>query len=189
MIKAIIFDCFGVLLEDALHGIVDQLNDSSKKVEILKIVRSSSKGSLSPDESRKKIADLLGITVAEFSRLMNEGEVKNTKLFDYILGLRKKYKTGILSNIRPGGLESRFSESELKKHFDVVIGSGDIGYIKPETKAYEITADSLGVKLNECVVVDDKQPYCDAARALGMEAVLYRTFSQMKSDLENILDK
>lgn len=189
MFKAVIFDCFGVLVRDALRALVNELDDKQKALKIHDAVLAGSRGLIDAESTRKILEETLGLSREELSRKMSEGEVKNKELLDYILDIRKKYKTAILSNVRPGGLDDRFTASELKKHFDVVVGSGDIGYAKPDTEAYTITADKLGVRLEECIAVDDKEPFCEAARALGMKAVLYKSFKQMKKDVEKILAK
>ena len=41
---------------------------------------------------------------------------------------------------------------------------------KPELEAYEYVADKLGVRLDECVFTDDRELFCEAARACGMQA-------------------
>jgi HAD superfamily hydrolase (TIGR01509 family) len=84
-------------------------------------------------------------------------------------------------------LGRRFQLSELADLFDVVVASGDIGYAKPEAAAYEITADRLGVRLDECVFVDDREPYCEAARGVGMQAIVYRDFAQFQAELQAML--
>src|SRR6185369_3482431 len=99
---------------------------------------------------------------------------KDLELLEYIAELRTQYKIGMLSNIGRGGLERRFAPGELDRYFDVVVVSGDIGYAKPEAEAYEITADRLGVRLDECVFTDDREGYCEAARGVGMQAISYQ---------------
>jgi putative hydrolase of the HAD superfamily len=95
----------------------------------------------------------------------------------------------MLSNINVPGLMRRFSEAEREEYFDVIVVSAEIGFAKPEAQAYEITADRLGVRLDECVFIDDREDFCEAARGVGMQAVFYQSFDQAKADLERILAK
>src|SRR5581483_8973559 len=101
--------------------------------------------------------------------------------------LRPKYKTAILSNVNKGGLERRISRETLDKYFDVIVVSGDVGYIKPEPEIYEFTSDKLGAKAEECVFIDDREGYVEAAKTVGMRAIYYQDFAQMKAELERIL--
>lgn len=189
MIKAIIFDCFGVLISDGFSNIVNEfgLKQPKRAARIDRKMDAANKGLVKPEDHRSSIANLLGLSVDEFVGRMRKGETKNYVLLDYIKVLHQSYKIGLLSNVIRGGLADRFSDEELKEHFDAVVASGDIGFAKPEAQAYEIIVDKLGLKLNECVMVDDVEAYCQGAVGVGMKAVRYLTFDQMKSELEAIL--
>ena len=185
MIKAIVFDCFGVLVTDALEAIVGELRatDPDTAAQIISTVAAANKGIISTEVSRTNISALLGLTKDEYVSKIRSGEVKNRELLDYILQLRAQYKVALLSNISSQGLEVRFNSVDQAKYFDTAVASSVIGYAKPEAKAYEITADRLGVRPSECVLVDDREEYCDGARRIGMPAILYMSVPQMKRDL------
>lgn len=188
MIKAIIFDCFGVLVNDALESTVNELKikHPDKAKRITNLVTDASKGLIDPDASRTAVADILGITIAEYANRMKNAEIKNQPLLNYIKELQPRFKLGLLSNIISGGLEVRFTSDELSM-FDALVVSGEIGYAKPQAQAYEITAERLGVRLNECVMIDDREDYCQGATGVGMQAIQYQSLEQMKSDLEKLL--
>jgi len=187
MIKAIIFDCFGVLLTDSLEDIVHELKvtNPDKAEKIIKLVSLTGKGLADAQGSRVTVADMLGLTIDEYTYKIRTGEVKNLPLLKYIKEFKIDYKIGLLSNIISGGLEVRFTNDELSV-FDTIVASGDIGFAKPEAQAYEITADRLGVRLEECIMVDDREDYCQGATGVGMQAVQYVSFEQMKSDLKKL---
>jgi HAD superfamily hydrolase (TIGR01509 family) len=191
MIKAIIFDCFGVLVTDALEEIVQEVRQRNPAGadEIVALVRASNKGIMAPTESSKQIAALLGTEVTEYRQKIKDGEVKNTALLEYVVSLRRSYKTAMLSNIGKGSLAKRFSEEDLERYFDVVVASGDVGYAKPEARAYEIVAERLGVRLDECVFTDDREIFCEAARGVGMQAIVYRDFETFKTELTGVLNQ
>ncbi|MGH7237366.1 MAG: HAD family hydrolase, partial [Candidatus Saccharimonadales bacterium] len=162
MIKAIIFDCFGVVATDALRLACDELarSDAARADEIRRLTADCHRGLIGPDETHQKIAGLLGLDLASYQLKIAGGEVKHQSLLDWIAGLKKTYKTGLLSNVSQGGLSNYFSAGELARYFDAAVASGDIGYAKPEAQAYEIMADRLGVLLSECVFTDDREEYC-----------------------------
>jgi putative hydrolase of the HAD superfamily len=191
MIRAVIFDCFGVIISDALSVIVDELGSRNPAGadEVRSLVRASNKGIIDPNESNKRIADILGVELEEYRQQVRDGEVKDMRVLNLIKDLRTKYKTAMLSNINVPGLMRRFSEAEREEYFDVIVVSAEIGFAKPEAQAYEITADRLGVRLDECVFIDDREDFCEAARGVGMQAVFYQSFDQAKADLERILAK
>lgn len=189
MIKAIIFDCFGVIIPDTLQVLCDELRrkDPAAADQVRGIVQAANRGILDPQVARPQIAELLGFSLEDYTKKILAGAIKDERLLAYITQLRESYKTAILSNIGRDGLNRRFETGELDKYFDQVVASGDIGYAKPEAVAYEITADRLGVRCDECLFVDDREVFCEAARAVGMQAIHYQSFDQFKTELETIL--
>lgn len=184
MIKAIVFDCFGVLITDALSAMVDTLKttDPEKAQQIISLTVAANRGILDPAQSRPAIAELLGLTYEEYRQKLRDEEVKNTELLAYIEELKKHYKIGLLSNVSRGGLEVRFSSEELAV-FDAITASGDTGFAKPSAEAYEIAADRLDVRTTECIMIDDREDYCDGAVAVGMEAIQYNSLPELKKEL------
>ena len=191
MIKAVLFDCFGVLLTDALQIVRDKHAESDPvgAADIQAIVASANLGIISRAESNKRVANILGISVEEFRSQIDIGEVRNTALFSHILNLRKNYKTAMLSNISRESLDRRFASDELTSYFDAVITSGEAGYVKPSPEIYEIAAERLSLRCDECIFVDDRERFVDGARAVGMQAFVYVDFEQFQSDLQNILQR
>lgn len=64
--------------------------------------------------------------------------------------------------------------------FEAIIDSGFEGTRKPESRIYEITYERIAalpglseIKREECVLVDDIELNCDAAREFGFKAVRY----------------
>ncbi|MBA2278869.1 HAD family phosphatase [Candidatus Saccharibacteria bacterium] len=189
MIKAIIFDCFDVVLSDGFEAAYAKFGgDSTKDREFLhQLIQDVSSGKI--DGSSSIIALRLGITEAEWREANFAGYVINTPLLDYALELKKTYKLAMLSNVGKGGLKRFFDPGFLERYFDPVVESAAIGYAKPEARAYEIVAGMLGVRLDECVFIDDRQEYVDGATAVGMQAVLYKSVSQLRDDINNILEE
>lgn len=190
MIKAIIFDCFGVIITDALQAIRQQLAQTNPDgAEVIKdIVAANNRGLIEPGEANERIATILGVSVTDFRGRVAAGEVRNEQLLDYILSLRGSYKTAMLSNIAGSSLVRRFPDGELMRYFDVVIASGDIGYAKPEPEAYETAAERLGLRCDECVFIDDRELFCEGATAVGMHSIVYTDFAQFQHDLVGMLE-
>ena len=189
MIKAIIFDCFGVLLTDAMQLLRTEVQSDNPAVarEITEIISANNHGFIEPAESNERIAQLLGISVEALRTRVAGNEVRDEKLLAYIQKLRPTYKTALLSNIAGSSLGRRFPHGELDTYFDEIVASGDIGYAKPEPEAYEITAERLGVRLDECVFTDDREVFCAGATSVGMHAILYTDFVQFRDELEALL--
>jgi HAD superfamily hydrolase (TIGR01549 family) len=186
VIKAVIFDCFGVVISDALSVMCTELQPTNPDgvVEVWGLINKANRGILTSEESSTRIAELFGMTLVEYRTKIAEGETKNQQLLNYISDLHELYKTAMLSNIPVGGIARRFDEGELEQYFDVVVVSGETGYAKPSPEAYDVTAERLGVRPSECVFVDDREQYVLGARAVGMHPILYKDFAQFRMELE-----
>ncbi len=192
MIKAIIFDCFGVLLGNAykIHLAEVEQVDPEKAKEIRAINHASDMGILTRQETAEYVSELFGIEVEEFLGEQDKLEVPNRELLDYIATLKPHYKIGMLSNISSRDrLNIRFAEGELETTFDTIVASGDEGYVKPQSEIYEIAATRLGVQPNECVMIDDIAEFCEGARATGMQAIQFVSNTQAVTDLQSLIDR
>jgi HAD superfamily hydrolase (TIGR01509 family) len=189
MIKAIIFDCFGVVITDALQALTDELGTKNPHAvgRVKQIIRTMNKGVGSVETARQNLAKQFGITKEQLRIKVTEGETKDNAVLDYVKELRRNYKTAMLSNIPGDSLRRRFEPGELESHFDAIVASGDIGYAKPERQAYQHAASQLGVEPKECVFIDDREGYVDAARELGMQGIVYKNLKQTRGELEQIL--
>ncbi|MCA9325252.1 HAD-IA family hydrolase [Candidatus Saccharibacteria bacterium] len=187
--EAIIFDLFGVVLNDSLGQMLDELARTDPKgvVEVWDLIHQVSRGMIDREDSNRQVAAIFGMTVDEYRQRVAAGEVRNTQLLELISQLRGTYKTAILSNISKGGLSRRFSSQELDKYFDVVVGSADVGMAKPDLEVYRLTATRLGVEPARCIFTDDKSDFCEAAIETGMRAIHYTDFASFKTQLERLL--
>ena len=63
-IRAIIFDCFGVIITDGLEAVVQQLEktDSQARGFISDIIKQNNVGLITPADSSRRIAEYLGVT-------------------------------------------------------------------------------------------------------------------------------
>ena len=189
MIRAVIFDCFGVVIADGLEAVIlrREKTDPTIKEFVSETIQRTNRGLLHPDESRQIIGKRLGITADDWRSEISAEEIRNPDVINLIHKLKKKYKTAMLSNIGKDSLRHRFSADELEELFDVVVASAEVGMAKPDPEIYELTAGKLSVEVSECVFIDDRQPYVDGAKAVGMQAILYQDFPQFKRDLDKIL--
>jgi HAD superfamily hydrolase (TIGR01509 family) len=71
----------------------------------------------------------------------------------------------------------------------VVFCSGDEGIAKPDTKAFELTLERLGVEPDEAVFVDDTREHVEAARKLGLQGILFTTAEELEEELDLLLRK
>lgn len=188
MIRAIIFDCFGVLTTDGwlpfkrrhLGHDPDQLQQATD------LNKQTDSGLLDYRTYLERIAAMARVTVHAVQSALEEN-VANDQLLQYIASeLKPHYKIGMLSNAANDWREQLFGK-ERAPLFDAVALSYETGHTKPSEQAYLTIADRLGLSPEECVFVDDQERYCTGARDVGMQAVYYQHFDQFKTDIESIL--
>lgn len=192
MIKAIIFDCFNVLVADATHQALAQLHEIApeKRGEFSAVTHAVDKGIITDIEAATEQSRLMGMSLDAFIALRNAGEVRNEELITYIEGLKGTYKLGMVSNINSRErLESRFLPGQLDQLFDTVVPSGEVGYIKPQPEIFQIAAHNLGVNPSECIFIDDISDFCEGARAVGMHAIQFTSNTQAIRDIAAIIDR
>jgi epoxide hydrolase-like predicted phosphatase len=189
MIKAIVFDCFGVLVGKGFEQTY-RLAGGDPNVDrefIDDILGQANLGFISNNEFGNIMAKKVGITPEAWEEVLREAEQLDTELLEYIVNLRASYKTAILSNANTQVLDSRIGQAWLKKAFDDVIVSAEVGLVKPDPRVYQLVADRLGVDINECVYIDDRHSFVVTANELGMKSLVYSSFLQFKEDISRIL--
>lgn len=187
MIKALIFDCFGVIRIDptflayrALGG-----DDEADHDFIVGTMLASDRGQI--PSATPVFAERLGITEAKWETANRQASPFDEDVLDYIASIRKFYKTAMLTNIGEGDLAKWFKPHVLESYFEVAVASGDVGYAKPEAQAYHITAERLGVRADECVMIDDREVNVRGAQNAGMHGIVYVSLDQLKDDLIGVL--
>ncbi|TDC96173.1 HAD family hydrolase [Nonomuraea deserti] len=80
-------------------------------------------------------------------------------------------------------LEQHLDLLGLTGFADDVVSSARVGVAKPDRRIYEIAAERAGAEPGRCLFVDDRLQNVEAARALGMTAVHYRTYQDLAAVL------
>ena len=125
--------------------------------------------------------------IFDFFGVVEQQMLPNRPLLDYIkTELKPKYKIGIISNAIGDVLYEILLENDVSLFDDIVI-SHRVGVAKPESAIYYFALKNLGVRADEAVFIDDIEDFCEAARAVGIQAICYQDFQQMKTELEKIL--
>jgi FMN phosphatase YigB (HAD superfamily) len=189
MIRAVVFDCFGVLTTDAWLPFKEKYfgHDKSLFDQATDLNKRSDGGFLSYDDFIHEIAVLANVADDVVLRAV-QANVSNQPLFAWAVELKKTYKIGLLSNASDNWLESLFSPTELAI-FDATALSFETGFIKPHAGAYEIIAGRLGVAVEDCVFIDDQERFCTGAQEAGMPAIWYRSVEQCKADFAALLNE
>lgn len=188
MIKAIIFDCFGVLVKSGhnllrqdfpeLHSLVDELQDKSDL------------GVLSRHEFNQIVAEKTGLTSDQVDDRYWGTNKYDFSAIDMADSLKKSglFKVGLLSNISRDWMHEILEYFDDRKIFDEMLLSGDVNIVKPDQRIFKLMADKLGFKPDECVMVDDLASNINGARLAGMHGVVFYSTDQARDDLNKLLE-
>ncbi|MGN9841728.1 HAD family hydrolase [Nonomuraea sp. H19] len=80
-------------------------------------------------------------------------------------------------------VEEHLGRLGLTYFADDLVSSARVGVAKPDRRIYEIAAERAGVAPERCLFVDDRLPNVEAARALGMTGIHYRTIADLAAVL------
>jgi putative hydrolase of the HAD superfamily len=188
MIKAIIFDCFGVLTTESFDAFRNEYfaDRLDKRKEASQTMDQLNAGQIGYNIFLQRLASISGLSEDKIERYLSRNTA-NKPLFDYIRQqLKPKYKIGVLSNAGSNWLNELFAKEDVELFDDAVL-SYEHRIVKPHPEIFDLAAQRLGIKVEECVFVDDNKSHCHGAVKAGMHAVWYQNFEQMKKNLEEIL--
>lgn len=184
MIKAILFDLDGVLVDmpdghyEALNKALGLFGASIEQEEHYNLFNGL--------PSRKKIEMLeqSGRLPQGLKEMINRVKQKYTKevipkycVPEYskiimLKELRKRgYKLACVSNSVKETLHLMLKSAQLFDHFDFIIGNDEVTQPKPHPEIYLLTFAKMGLKPEECVIVEDAPAGIASAKASGAHVI------------------
>lgn len=188
MIKAVIFDCFGVLAQDGWLPFRKKYFTSkqTKFADATDLNRQTNAGLITYKDFLQKMGEAAGIS-AEQARKEIEDNPANRQLLEFIRNeLKPLCKIGMLSNASAYFLDEFFTTEQIAL-FDEIVLSYQVGATKPDPATYQTTANRLGVLPEECIFIDDQLAYVDAAQRLGMKGILFEDTDETIAKIEEII--
>ena len=119
-------------------------------------------------------------TLHRFREIYFEALHANEPMLDLMRTLRERgHRMAILTNNVREWEELWRAKLPIDEIFELVVDSAWVGMRKPEPEIYQLTCERLGkVDPADCLFVDDNQLNVEAARKLGMCAVLFESNEQ-----------
>lgn len=197
-IKAVIWDIGGVIMRTEDLGPRDQLaaDLGVTRAYLNDLVFGGKQGNraqigeLSQKELWAYVRRELKLGPGEYPDLRERffgGDVLDTELVDFTRSLKPQFKTGIISNAW-SELPLVLAEWGIADAFDVVVGSGDEGVMKPDPRVYQIALARFSIQPQEAVFVDDFIENIIGAREFGMNGVHFQNREQALRDLKTMLN-
>lgn len=193
--KAVVFDFGGVMTGNPNREVV---------VHFIKNTLHLSQAEFEKANQEKHLAIKLGKTDAEFwisyakekkielpidwkesfQEVVKKAIGINSEMYMLVDELKEqKILVAMLSNI-----DQRFAqfvrEFGLYKPFEPCLLSCETGAEKPDLKAYEVLLQTLKLQAKEIVFIDDMIENVEAAKALGIDAILFESAEQIRKELK-----
>jgi epoxide hydrolase-like predicted phosphatase len=215
MIEAVIFDYGGVLSTTPFAGIAEfekKRGYPEKSLSQLLFGRGASPqgptedipdhdwhlletGQLTLDEFHERLVarseEALGqpLDLGEYAQFLRElGVGVHWMMVHRVRELRAEgYRTAILTNnVKEWG--QYWKQSIPMDLFDLVVDSCDVGLRKPDPAIFRLTCERLAVAPEAAVFLDDTRRHVEAARSIGLHAVLVRDPLKAIAELDSILE-
>lgn len=181
MVKAVIFDMDGVIIDSEGTYLEFQLEFARKK---------------NPEVRIEELYPMVGATKKEawevLERAVHNGqtweelrdecrkrdiysEVDYRKIYrpevtEVLQTLQEKgYRLALASSTQLDLVERVLRENEIRDYFQVVVSGNQFKRSKPDPEIYQYTAAQLGVKEEECLAVEDSTIGITAAHRAGMK--------------------
>jgi HAD superfamily hydrolase (TIGR01549 family) len=104
--------------------------------------------------------------------------------------LGERYRLALLSNFPCGrSIRDGIGRLGMTEHFEVIVVSGEVGWVKPDPRPYELLLGELGEDPADCVYVGDNWlADVQGSKGMGMKSILttehlpYETFKPKEGD-------
>lgn len=194
MIKAVVFDYFGVIGGAEKTGTTKRVADyfGVTEDEVKKfmgaVISDFRAGRISEKEMFFQMSKALGKPISKstdylYRQGFREKFVIFPEMVKFVKELKAKgLKVGVLSNTVVPFVEI-VNDMKGFEDFDVVINSCEVGFSKPDPRIYKLTLEKLDLLPEEVVFVDDREENVVAANNLGMRGVIYTGIEDLKTEI------
>jgi HAD superfamily hydrolase (TIGR01509 family) len=190
-VQAIVFDCFGVLYEDAFKQFTGRYVTASAphpREYYYDLALQADRGHIGDADFYAELATLSGLAPSTIQRHFRQLTVLNEDLVALIEQLKPHYRIGMLSNAERTFLDRFLDNHNLIGHFDATLASSETSFVKPQEPIFSEMARRLDVTYDEMLFIDDSPVNTAAARRYGITSVTYEDPARLRLELNNLLD-
>lgn len=195
MIKAVIFDMDGVLLDSqpvhfkADMEVLAKCGRNVTQSEVEKYAGTPNqnrwvkyKNDFGLTQSTDELIKLHGIILSSLIESQKLLPVKGVK--ELLIKIKdKQYKTSVASSSSRDFVYKVLDLADLLKFFDELVCGGDVKRGKPEPDIFLKAAEHLGAKPEECIIFEDSTNGVAAALAAKIKCIGYRNETSGNQDL------
>ena len=129
---------------------------------------------MSLSDFNTNLAKHIGVDSVKWQQYYLENVEPIVEMQQLLVWASERYRIGLLTNIMPGFLSAMRRDQQLPKiHYDVIIDSSEVGFVKPEANIYEIARERAGCSAEEILLIDDSNANLAAASRLGWHVLWF----------------
>lgn len=197
MISTIIFDLGNVIVSDAVIFYKNELADFTDVLKLAGVSRKTAEKIWKkhwPDlkygrkeinvfwnEFEKEITTK--VPIEKIKKAYEDKIIVDKEVLDFAHSLKSKYKILALANESKFGIRLKERKFNLKKTFDKIYCSADLGMAKPNLDIFEFVLKDANLKPGEIIFIDNQIENVEAARSLGIKSIHYVGLKELKKEL------
>ncbi len=195
MIKAVIFDWFGVCtVENWRDAVARELNkrlgldEALVKTEFKKLTPAFAAAAISPVEFLNKLIASLGLQppAADFNYVFQTIPALNMDVLNLARRLRSHYKVYLLSNNFGPVFPLYQKQLDLSEYFDDLFLSHEMKMNKTQDNIWELLLQRIKYRPSEILFIDNTEKYLALAKTLGVNGLLYKDYSLLLKELNEL---
>lgn len=187
MIRALIFDCFGVLAQGTWDIFLDSMPDSVDFAALHDMNHAHDAGFVDDATFSQEVERLTGgIPPPQLEGGGSSILRLNRPVLEFIRARHQEYSFAIMSNISSDWITRELLSPEQQRLFDHIITSFEVGVAKPNRGIYQVAIERLGFDVQEIVCIDDAEENIATARKLGMNGIVYSTLTELRQSLTEL---
>jgi len=183
MIKAVIFDFFGVVRSDPYNTWLNN-HGYSREGKFLEAVERLDAGQIDSKEFRQMLSNFSGQSLEDLNSEFESSNKVDEEVIEIIKELKENYTIGLLSNAPSQYLRNILQENNLEQYFNEIVISSEVGYIKPSKEIFEIMLDRLGTDASSTIFIDDNKIHIKGGESLGIKGIVFKKAVQLREELE-----
>jgi len=196
MIKAIIFDWFGVCTKEnwadcIARELPDKLGVDEQTVRAVfkSLIQPFARAEITPEEFLQKLIGSLSKTADpnQYECLFHQTIPEiNTDLLGIIQKLKSKYKIYLVSNNFGPVFPNFEKQIDFNKYFDKLFLSHELKMSKTQPEIWDKILPEIEYEPNELVFIDNKEKYFEPVNKLGLNTILYKSNEQVITELQSL---
>lgn len=185
MIKAVIFDFYGVIRTDVLQAWLSSRN-IPMNATLHDLVHQRNLGIIGRSAFMQGLSDLSGTPPDQVLQQMEASAAIDPAVTQLIKALKPAYRVGLLTNAAGDTLRTLLDKQHLTGLFDALVISSEVGLMKPDARIYEYAVGQLGIAPQEAVFIDDSERNVAGAQEAGLIGLHYTNTHSLVAALQRL---